>query len=456
MGNKNVTNIQFSSGIKELRWTKKGDSKDNAFNYSDFKGVDTIYLPDSIETIEQGFFMGFENLKYVYLPKGCSETLSRKFLPAGVQVITTPDEGEQPYHRNIADLPEKAVILRTREGHIIKRSLNKCDGIPKRLKTQYSSSDITEMYFTEGTTDFALDYDTMEYESITYEYYKPRNFENLNKVVFPSTMKRLPAEGFRDCHNLQTVELPQEIAAIPERCFDGCERLKYINTEAIKTRIYGRAFTGCKSLQDLRLSESLEEIGESAFRDCDGLTQVKLPQNLLKLSSRAFADSDYLSTIIIPGSIKDIHEETFENCFNLSKVEMGEGIESISTRAFEGCTSLKSLTFPSTLHFLGGNVFMNSGITDLEFKNSRVQRSHRAKEYPFGICKLNSVTLPRGNWNIIDRSLFVPGISVQIQIKDQNGNIEAVPENERRELLGLPAESKIETEGKKGNKERER
>lgn len=456
MRDKNVTNIQFSSGIKELRWTKKGNSKENAFNYSDYKGVHTIYLPDSIEQIEQGFFMGFENLKYIYLPQGCSESLSRKFIPEGVQIVTTPDVGEKPYHKTITDLPERAVILKTRNGKIIKRSLNGYDGIPKKIENQYYVPDVTEMYFTEGTRDFVTEYETNEYEPITYFFTKPRCFENLTKVVFPATMNRIAPEAFKACHNLRIVELPKAIPSISESCFEECESLQKINLESVQSKIYSRAFSGCKSLTDLQFSESLEEIDSSAFCDCDGLTQVKLPKNLLRLGPRVFQDSDYLFKVSIPGSVKEIREEAFKNCFNLSSLEMGEGVEYVGTRTFEGCTALKSLTFPTTLQYLGGNVFKNSGVTDIELKSVNVRKADHTREFPFGVSNLRSITIPQEGWNLIDKSLFVPGISIKMLAKNPNGEVIEIPEDERREFLGLPAESKIDQEGKKENKERER
>ena len=110
-----------------------------------------------MKKIEQGFFLGFKNLKYIYLPEGMVSSLDPRLLPDGVKVVENPirdQRGEPAFTSIVEDMEEEAVILTGDINTPIKRKLNKRGGLPEHLSIPCDYSKIKGLYFTNGTKTY--------------------------------------------------------------------------------------------------------------------------------------------------------------------------------------------------------------------------------------------------------------------------------------------------------------
>lgn len=169
---------------------------------------------------------------------------------------------------------------------------------------------VTRVYLGEGLTsigDFAF-----------YE------FEILEEVYIPFTVKKIGVGAFKNCHKLKKAVFPWQ----------------------------------------------LEEIGLFAFENCHSLENFELPENVT-LSSEAFKNCYSLTELIKDNSKRiTIFQNVFENCHNLKYVRL-RNIDLIGSGSFKGCPiDVVELTFCNSSYKrhsqqLQFGAFASSGIREL-------------------------------------------------------------------------------------------
>ena len=151
----------------------------------------------------------------------------------------------------------------------------------------------------------------------------------------------------------------------------------YIN-EGVST-IGDGAFIRHSNLQNLNIPASLKSIGMYSFGYCDALTEVVLPQGLTRIYQHAFDDCGNLTYISLPESV-EIDSGVFEDCHKLKTAGPLEGdynIEyswttNIPRYAFSYCESLEKVFIPTTISFIGAEVFRGCvGLTDIYYWGSQ-------------------------------------------------------------------------------------
>lgn len=85
-------------------------------------------------------------------------------------------------------------------------------------------------------------------------YIGSQAFENcfsLSKITLPITLKQINSYIFKGCENLKCIEIPDTIECIGEECFRGCKRLKEATIGKSVSSIERSAFQGCSRLSQL-------------------------------------------------------------------------------------------------------------------------------------------------------------------------------------------------------------
>lgn len=184
--------------------------------------------------------------------------------------------------------------------------------------------------------------------------------ENIVKVSFPSTLKRIGNGAFSKCVNLSgNLVIPDSVEYIGVDSFGSCAGLSGISLgKSVKT-IASYAFYGCTGLTgELVLPGTLEEIGEAAFRGDAGLTgTLDLPDSLLKLQSGAFYEcSGFTGEVDIPDQVKQLESKTFYGMDQITGFYVGASVEQINVVSdsfqlgtFEGCTGAQFIKFRSAV-----------------------------------------------------------------------------------------------------------
>ena len=167
---------------------------------------------------------------------------------------------------------------------------------------------------------------------------------NLKSIIIPSNLEEIPNYTFDGCKLLTNVVFPSTLKTIGQEAFRQTA-LTSVNFPNSLTTIGSYAFRSSQ-LATLTIPSSVTTIGAVAFCDTQ-LTSVTIPSTVTSLGNEAFASSKKLKTVNIQNSIISRYE--FSNCNNLKEVNIGAGVESIDLYSLFGCSSLETLNINSAM-----------------------------------------------------------------------------------------------------------
>ena len=138
---------------------------------------------------------------------------------------------------------------------------------------------------------------------------------------------------------------------------------KIIISEGI-TGIGHNAFYNFTNLTSVELAEGIERIGGSAFKGCSSLRKITIPSTVSSIGDYngdyAFAGCACKTAGPVDGGYdfefsweKSIPNYAFAGCVNLEEVMIPEGIKNIGADAFAYCSSLKKISVPASVTFIG-------------------------------------------------------------------------------------------------------
>ncbi|MBQ6204030.1 MAG: leucine-rich repeat protein [Prevotella sp.] len=227
---------------------------------------------------------------------------------------------------------------------------------------------------------------------------------NLRKIQFPSTLKTIEAQAFKNC-SLSELPLPSSISKINESAFENNPISTLIVPEGV-IRIGG--FSNCHQLKKIMLPQSLRCIEANAFTSC-GIEEIYIPQKVEYIGERAFANCKKLSKVHIPESIKALGKETFKGCCSLLEISLPNSInnyeDGIKEAVFEDCTNLKTVFLPKDYdHNLPARFFKNcKSITEIVLP----EEIHEIENEAFcGCSSLRKVVFPKRTY-FIDHYVFM-------------------------------------------------
>ncbi len=87
------------------------------------------------------------------------------------------------------------------------------------------------------------------------------------------------------------------------------------------------------------------------------LRTVTIPDTVSYIEREAFKGCKFLERVIILGPVRIIDKEAFAECPKLSDISLNEGLEKIYDRAFFGTLLQKDNVLPSSVIFVGEDVF---------------------------------------------------------------------------------------------------
>lgn len=123
----------------------------------------------------------------------------------------------------------------------------------------------------------------------------------------------------------------------------------------------------------ISLPASLREIDTEAFYQVKKLKDITLPEGLVTIGKRAFKDCTSLTDPKFPSTLKDILSEAYSGIDNIKNIKFNEGIEFIGNSAFfcnhEVTECQPTLTFPSSLKYMGPGAFHNRRFEDIYFNS---------------------------------------------------------------------------------------
>lgn len=265
---KAIRNIEIPEILDGWRITAIGDEafKDNAF-------LESIFLPESIESIRTDAFYGCESLKEINLPSSIENIGMAAFANCkSLSSITLPD--------NLKMIGSGAFI---------------------------DCSSLEDINIPDSV-----------------EYMDPQTFywcTSLTSVKIGSGIKHLPDQAFAWAP-ISSITIPGNVEEIELQAFMYCSELNNINLEKGIKVIGPEAFWDTKSLKHITLPDSVTTIENRAFIG-SGIETIDLPNSLTYIGEEAFRNTK-LKTITIPASVSGIEKNAFMDCAALVEINVAE------------------------------------------------------------------------------------------------------------------------------------
>lgn len=237
-------------------------------------------------------------------------------------------------------------------------------------KKVFHESDISKVFFTDGSADLLFTADTFSgCESLVEVDFNARIFEtidaglfeacsNLEKLGLPKYLTKIGASAFAGCESLVTITGGQGVREIEDSAFNACSSLESFSFGPNLETIGQFAFAGCNELGAFTGATSLVSLGANAFEGCSSLTKAVLPETLTSIGEFAFRACSSLASINIPSRVTSLGQETFRDCSSLTAVSGCGGLTELGDSAFYGCSALKNVAMPA-LGMLGMQAFLD-------------------------------------------------------------------------------------------------
>lgn len=364
-----------------------------------------ITIPSSIENIGEDVFSDCTDITDVVIEKesklaaediarsfgsetGGTESVTTLILPASMLQTQAGIEAIADAFPNVQNI----VILPDASHNILP------DGVKLSRQGGKAFSSLKNITLAEGI------------EAIGNEVFS--NLPVLGSITLPSTLRRIGASAFRDCHNLKNIyvtdtngntdstldgTLPGAITSIGDNAFSGCTALGGADSntsggigegETIRggllsnvasTSIGNGAFSGTSIGPLINIPPSVSSLGTGAFDvvEKEGLS-VCIPTNLTGNNGGIapyFRAPEEKTTVLIdnltitPGANENVTVESLAGDSTsgtadlvLGNITICEGIEEISANAFKNIaarndTGTVSVILPYTLHSIGKSAF---------------------------------------------------------------------------------------------------
>ena len=223
---------------------------------------------------------------------------------------------------------------------------------------------------------------------------------NLEKVILPTTIKRIDEGAFYNCPNLKEIELPDGLERIGHHAFCCCKALTEIEIPDSVKEIDTCAFDEIPTLKKIILPVNLEHLGNNVFdknlseeclhfyengyyignRETDYFVLFKAEKGIKELSvhldckfiySNAFLLNDEIEKVKLPSGIKEIGHSAFCFCSRLKSVNMPRDLVYINERAFDSCKSITKVILCKRIRKIDNCAFNGcNGIKTIRYKGN--------------------------------------------------------------------------------------
>ena len=223
--------------------------------------------------------------------------------------------------------------------------------IVTRLKNREARKKIKSITFSEGIEELQSTLDELD---------------GLERVVLPSTLKKVIKPLASQCHKLKDINIPASARFDngrfgSYRLFRDCKSLQdkegytifgsYLYAYAGKHDTHSNRATGI-----LSIPEGITQIGDYIFTDTN-MNSIIFPSSLKVIGERSFSDCYFLTHVEIPGHVEKIKVSAFAKCGSLETIKLADGVQSIGTNAFADCNSLREVYIPASVKRLSKEIF---------------------------------------------------------------------------------------------------
>lgn len=181
------------------------------------------------------------------------------------------------------------------------------------------------------------------YNYHTLGYFVADCFNESKEIKIPNNINGLPVNNigtraFQNCVNLEKITFSKDITYVWQYAFMNCVSLREVifNSPNIIKLATG-AFSGCTSIEKIQLPENLINIQAYAFENCGIIKEITMPSTLVAIQNDAFLNTS-IEKIVYNGSNdkfdriqKNNNEQVLANAqITFSEDEIIEGITKLN------------------------------------------------------------------------------------------------------------------------------
>ena len=218
----------------------------------------------------------------------------------------------------------------------------------------------------------------------------------LASITIPDGVTTIGVQAFQECTSLTEMEIPDTVTTIWSGIFWQCTGLKKVIWNSSINKIPRQTFYGCSSLTEMEIPNTVTTIDKSAFRDCSSLV-TNIPTTVTTIGSDAFKRCSKLATAI-PTTVTSIGDTAFGYCTSLI-FSIPESLTKIENQTFIGCSATTSVTIPDNITSIGDRAFgYCTGLTEVTIDENSTIDDNNLGLYIFHTCEaLVTVTFPKNN-----------------------------------------------------------
>lgn len=343
--------------------------------------MQSIWLPDSVKTIDYMAFANQYPLESVHLPDGLEtigafcfaycEQLRDCEVPATVKNI-----GQGVFELDYlwySEQKDKGDFIIIGDGYLYGYFLND----PTELVLPEGIKHIIEGSFSEVVSN--------SYYNGTREDIHTKHSYYLKSIVFPESLVDIGIQSFYQISLLESVEFQgSNLKEIGYGAFMDCQYLHSVKLPDSLETIGTYAFYDCTSLEDINIPDSVNSIGASAFErtpffdkltgdyiilgngilvDYRGRDKIlNVPDGVRVIAEYSLCDTaaTYVS-LTLPDSVRIIKKEAISSV-DLVDLNLNEGLEVIEDSGINCSDTMETLRIPSTLKEYSKNSISRSRI----------------------------------------------------------------------------------------------
>ena len=301
--NSSIEKVVLEEGIKYI--------DDSAF--CSCTSLINVELPQSLISIGRSAFSGCNNLEYIYLPENVEYIGSGAF--AYIDSINIEISKMNKYLKEI-------------------------DGVI------YSNNGSEISYVKDNISGTIHLSETLE--KIPYRAFV--NQSAITEIIIPDSVRVIESDAFMGCNGLKKVIISDGVESIYDDILGGCANLEYVYIGKKVSEINN--FLGnCPKLEMVEISDEnpyFEIYNDILFNESKSVVYFALP---------------YISgNVILPESVSEIKSNAFSGCINIETIILSEGIKEIPYRCFSDCVSLINISLPDSVTTVGYSAFSGSGL----------------------------------------------------------------------------------------------
>ena len=343
----NLTTINIPSGMKAMG---------NRVFCGD-KSLEQITLSDNIEVLNEGAFQDCKMLKKINLPRNLRRVGYSAFNNTQLTEIHIFDKVEKIDGKAFADTELTSVI---------------CEAVtpPDMQLNSFTTNTYNNatLYIPEASMDDYLDMATWGQFKNVKEYTgtdNPEDPDGYTKITNIAGKLQEAMAGMQDIVklrvlgdlNAQDFAFIRTLSALQGIDLSNCKVVDDGN--GVANRLPDNAFEKMASLTDIKLPNTVNTIGQRVFAET-GIVSIVVPESIQNMGAKAFMDAKALKEVIIANAQLNVPEMAFYGCSSLTSLVLPAECKEIAASAFANCTSLELLGLPSSLEVIGESAFANT------------------------------------------------------------------------------------------------